>query len=169
MTEAALCVLESGRELRFGYRDLTRYHGFGFPGGVAHAFQVMARAFLALDGGNPPERREISIRTAFQGPGARDGFELVTRAATEGRYAVAPELERPERGATLMRYVFVLRYRSRSVTLTIRDGHVRDEFIALSRKPLRTPAEEARLTWLKTDMADGLIALPAAQVYDLVE
>ena len=32
--------------------------------------------------GKPPERRDITIETAFPGPGARDVFELVTRAVT---------------------------------------------------------------------------------------
>jgi hypothetical protein len=68
------------------------------------------RCSLLADGA-PPERREIAIRTAFRGPGARDAIELVTRATTDGRYVVDAALERPERGTTLMRYVFVLTYR----------------------------------------------------------
>ena len=59
--------------------------------------------------------REIAIRTAFRGPGARDAFEMVTRCVSEGRYTVDAALERPERGETLMRYVFVFGYRGTSV------------------------------------------------------
>ncbi len=143
-----------------------RYHGYGFPGGVAHAFKVMRRAFPLLSPDGPPERPEIAIRTAFRGPGARDAFEMVTRRLTEGRYTVDPALERPERGDILARYVFELSYRGKTVTLQLRDGHVREEFITLGRKADRTPAEEERLAWLKQEMADRLLALPAEEIYE---
>lgn len=138
-----------------------------FPGGVAHGFTAMERALplLALDGA--PERREIRLRTAFPGPGARDAVELVTRAVTEDRYVVDPELGRPERGATLERYVFRFTHGDRTVTVQIRDGFVTDEFIELSRRPDRDAAEEAHLALLKQEMADRLLAVPADEVYDV--
>lgn len=166
MSEATIVVAEGGRPMSFTYADLMHYHGFGFPGGVAHAFQVMQLALPLLSPDTPPERREIDIRTAFRGPGGRDAFEMVTRAVTDGRFVVDPALERLERGETLARYVFVLTYRDRVVRLQIRDGHVRDEFIALGRKPDRTADEEARLTVLKQEMADRLLSLPAGDVYE---
>ena len=162
-----LHVRENGQDLHYSIDDITRFHGFGYPGGVAHGFKVMQRALPLLDDGNPPERREISIRTSFRGPGARDAFEMVTRSLTEGRYVVDAALEEPERGETLMRYVFEISYRGRTVKLHIRDGHVRDEFIALGKKPNRTPAEEDRLVSLKEEMAGRLLATPAEDIYDL--
>ena len=84
-----LVVLDRGTRLEFGFDDLMRYHGPGSPGGVAHAYKVLERA-LPLLGEDPPERREVEVATAFGGPGARDGFELVLRAVTEGRYTVDP-------------------------------------------------------------------------------
>jgi len=169
MTEPVLTVAENGRPLQFTYADLMHYHGFGFPGGVAHGFKVMELALPALGTDGPPERRDISVRTAFRGPGGRDAFEMVTRSLTDGRFEVDPALERADRGETLARYVFELSYRGRTVRLTIRDGHVRDEFIALGRKSDRTAEEEARLTYLKKEMADRLLALPAHDVYEIEE
>lgn len=166
MTETKIEVLEDGKPLTYGFTDIMHYHGYGFPGGVAHAFKVMERAFPLLSADGPPERREISIRTAFRGPGGRDAFEMVTRALTEGRYSVDPSLDRPERGDILTRYVFELSYRGRTVTLQLRDGHVREEFITLGRNTDRTPAEEKRLAWLKQEMADRLLALPPEAVYE---
>ncbi|MBB4101861.1 hypothetical protein [Allorhizobium borbori] len=161
-------VLENGKLLEYGFDDLLRYHGFGFPGGVAHGFKVMQRAFPLLSPEAPPERREISVRTAFRGPGARDAFEMVTRAVIEDRYAIDASLEIPERGETLMRYVFELSYRNACITLKIREGHVRDEFILLGRKPERTPEEEERLTWLKQEMADRLLVADPLDVYETI-
>lgn len=166
MSDTKLIVLEAGKPLAYSFADLMHYHGFGFPGGVAHAFKVMERALPLLADGAAPERREIAIRTPFKGPGARDAFEMVTRSLTEGRYMVNPELAQPERGETLKGYVFILSYRGREVRLRIRDGIVRDEFIALGRKSDRTAEENERLEWLKQDMADRLLSLPASEVYD---
>lgn len=160
-------VAEAGIVLRFTYDDLLRYHGPGFPGGVAHAFKVLERVLPTLSTDGPPERREIAIDTSFAGPGGRDGFELVTRAVTDGRYVVDPSLARPERGRTLERYVFRFRYRGITATAVIREGFVTDEFITLARTEVRSAEQESRLTVLKQEMADRLLAKPAAEVYDL--
>jgi hypothetical protein len=169
MTGAALEVRDAGQLLRFGLDDLMRYHGPGFPGGVAHGFTAMRRAWPLLDPAGPPERREIRVETAFRGPGGRDAIELVTRAVTEGRFTVTAALERPDRGPTLERYVFRFGYRGRTVTVLIREGFVTDEFIALSRTPDRSPEQEAHLTVLKQQMADRLLAPAPEAVYDAVE
>jgi hypothetical protein len=136
---------------------------------VAHAFKVLERGLPLLEPDGHAERREIVVRTAFGGPGARDAFELVTRAVTEGRYVVDAALERPERGRTLERFVFEVAYRARAVTLAVRDGYVTDEFIELARRDSRSADEEERLSVLKREMAERVMSAPAADVYDVVE
>ncbi|HEY3241125.1 MAG TPA: hypothetical protein VGL92_16285 [Acidimicrobiia bacterium] len=81
-------VLDHGELIAYSFRDLLKYHGRGAIGGVAHGFKVMERALPLLAAGEPPERHDISVETAFEGRGARDAFEMVTRALTEGRYRV---------------------------------------------------------------------------------
>src|SRR3954451_3338597 len=122
---AQLVVGDRGRRLGFTFADLMRYHGPSSPGGVAQAFKVLERALALLDPGGAVERREIVVETAFGGPGARDAFELVTRAVTDGRYRVDSALARPELGTARERFVFRLAYRGRTVALTVRDGFVR--------------------------------------------
>jgi hypothetical protein len=163
----AIVVSDQGETIGFSFADMMRYHGPGSPGGVAHAFKVLERALPLLAPEGIPERREISVRTAFGGPGARDGFELVTRAVTEDRFVIDPELERPERGRALARFVFRLSYRERAVTLTVREGYVTDELIDLARVPDRTPAQEARLATVKREIADLVMSAEAAEVYDV--
>ena len=158
-------VLDRGRPIAFTFEAIMDYHGGGSPGGVAHAFKVMERAWPVLDPQAPPERREIHVETAFGGPGARDAFEMVTRAVTEDRYVLEPELARPERGRALERFVFRLRYRDRTATLAVRDGYVTDEFIDLARKEGRTTDEELHLDVLKREMAEKVMGSPAEAVY----
>ena len=166
-----LTVWEDGTELNFAFADCMKYHGPGFPGGVAHAFAALGRALPELAAripGRRVERRGIRIRTPFGGPGARDAFELVTRAVTGDRYTVLPELARTERGSTLARYVFEISAADATVTCVLRDdGIVTDEFIALGAKPDKTEAELAHLEVLKAEMRDRILERNPAQVYDL--
>ncbi|MGH3970153.1 MAG: hypothetical protein ACRDTV_19050 [Mycobacterium sp.] len=166
---AIIRVQERGQILEFSFEDMLRYAGPHSPAGVANAVQVMQRAFAVLSPDKPPQRRSVVVRTAFQGPGARDGFEAVTRAVTDGRYTVDPSLARPERGRLLRSFVFEIGVGGRSATLLLRDGFVTDEFIDLAGKSDRSEAEETRLDGLKAALARRLLAAPADEVYDVAE
>ena len=160
-------VVDQAGALAYRFEDLMRYHGADSPGGVAHALKVMERALPLLEPDGLAQRREIEVQTAFAGPGARDAFEMATRAVTEGRYVVDDALARPELGSTRERFIFRLDYRARSVTVVLREGYVGEEFIALARMDKRSELEENRLTVLKDEMAQLLLATPAAEVYDV--
>jgi len=166
---STLDVLDKGRLLAFSFDDLLRYHGPGSPGGVAQAFKILERGLALLDPEGPCERREIHVRTAFGGPGARDAFELVTRAVTGDRYVVDQSLARPERGRAMERFVFEMSYRERTATLIVREGIVPDEFIELARKDGKSDEEKARLEELKLEMVDRVMGLAADEVYDVLE
>lgn len=161
-------VCDHGRLIAFSFEDIMRYHGPGSPGGVAHAFKVLERGLPLLDPDGPCQRHEIVVETAFGGPGARDAFEMVTRAVTGDRFRLDPGLARPERGRALERFVFRLRYRDRNTTLTLRDGFVPDEFIDLARTEQRTADQELRLDALKRELAERVMARPAEEVHDEV-
>jgi hypothetical protein len=163
-----IVVLERSREISFSFEAMLDYHGGGSPGGVAHAFKVMQRALPLLDASGPVERREILIETAFGGPGARDAFELVTRAVSEERYSLEPSLTRPQDGRARERFVFRLRRRDQTVTVAVRQGFVTDEFIDLTRRDDRSPNEERKLAAMKSDMATRVMSADAAAVYDVV-
>ncbi len=160
-------VVDEGVVLAFTFDEMLRYSGPGSPAGVAMAFKAMELAFPLLDPDGPLERRRIVIETAFRGPGARDGFEHVTRGLTEGRYLVDATLERPERGVTLEQFVFRARYGEASFTLLVRQGQVTDEFVTMARKPDRTEADEAHFTALKQEMCDRLLASPPGDIFEV--
>jgi hypothetical protein len=166
MTEA-LTVEEHGRTITFTFDDMMRYHGVHSPAGVAMAFKVMQRAFAALSPGGPPPRREVMVRTAFRGPGARDGFEAVTRAVTDGRYTVDRSLVRSDLGRLREDFVFVVEVGGRTAMLLLRDGFVSEEFVDLARAEDRTGEQEQRLDELKAQLAQRVMAAPAAEVYDI--
>lgn len=163
---AGLTVAERGTALTFTFADLMRFHGPGSPGGVAHAFKVLERGLPLIAADAPPERRELTVATAFGGPGARDGIELVTRAVTDGRFVVDPALRRPGLGAERERFVFRLAYRGRTVELVLREGFVTAEFAALAFAPEREAGQDARLEVLKPELAARLMGAAAEDVYD---
>ncbi len=163
----SLQVDDDGRHLAFTFDDMMRYHGPHSPAGVAMAFKVMQRAFGELSPGAVPPRRAVVVRTAFRGPGARDGFEAVTRAVTEGRYAVDRSLLRADRGRLLEDFVFEVTIGGRATTLLLRDGFVEDEFIELARTEGRSAHQDNRLDELKAELAQRVMATAAADVFDI--
>jgi len=165
---ATLEVLDQREPISISFDDLLKYHGRSSIGGVAHGFKVMERALPLLSERQPPERYDISITTAFPGPGARDAFEMVTRAVTGDRYLVDPLAGPDAAEAPEGRYFFRLAYLGKAVDLTLRPGLVRDDFIALVRKEQKNPDDEERLVWMKEEMADRLLSLPADEVYDAI-
>jgi hypothetical protein len=107
------------------------------------------------------------VRTAFRGPGARDGFEAVTRAVTDGRYTVDRSLVRSDLGRLREDFVFVVEVGGRTAMLLLRDGFVSEEFVDLARAEDRTGEQEQRLDELKAQLAQRVMAAPAAEVYDI--
>jgi hypothetical protein len=156
---------DAGEEVRFSFEDLMRYAGPASPGGVAHAYKAIERALPLLSPERPPERREIHVATPFGGPGARDAFELVLHAVTEGRYEHRPALARHELGPLRERFVFRFAYRDRRIVLGVRPGFVTEEFIALARTEEPTWEQTARLTLLKRVMAEHVMSAAAPDVY----
>jgi hypothetical protein len=159
-------VSDHGRRIAFSFDDILKYHGPGSPGGAALAFKALQRALPLLDPEGPCERREILVETAFGGPGARDAFELVTRAVTGNRYVVDAAFALPARGRTLERFVFRLSIGSRGVTLVLREGFVTDAFIDLARTDPRTAEQERRLDGLELELAERVMGADAVAVYD---
>ncbi|HEX8769200.1 MAG TPA: hypothetical protein VF711_00375 [Acidimicrobiales bacterium] len=163
---STLDVLDQREPISISFDDLLKYHGRSSIGGLAHGFKVMERALPLLGGREPPERYDITIATAFPGPGARDAFEMVTRAVTGGRFEVDENLEPAAPEAPQGRYFFRLGYPGTVVELTLRPGLIREDFIPLVRKEKKSSADEERLVWMKEEMADRLLSLPADEVYD---
>jgi hypothetical protein len=165
MTES-LTVKERDRTITFTFDDMIRYHGPHSPAGVAIAFKVLQRAFAVLSPDEPPQRRSIKVRTAFRGPGARDGFEAVTRAVSDARYDVDRALVRADRGRLLEDFVFVVDAGGDTVTLLLRDGFVTEEFIDLARTETRTDAQEQRLDELKAQLAQRVMTTTGEDLFE---
>ncbi|MGH9279264.1 MAG: hypothetical protein ACRD12_14305 [Acidimicrobiales bacterium] len=162
-----IVVLDQGDSIAISFDDLLKYHGRSSIAGVAHAFKAMERAFSLLSPGGPPDRYDITVESGFPGGGARDAFEMVTRAVTGDRFHLisAPEeSEAPE--APGGHFFFRLGYRGTVVDLVARADLIPDDFVQVACREAPTPAEAAHAQHLKEEMADRLLGLPADEVYD---
>lgn len=166
MTES-ITVAERGTVITFTYADMMRYHGPHSPAGVAMAFKVLQRTLALLSPVTPPDRRSIMIRTAFRGPGARDGFEAVTRAVSDGRYSVDRTLVGTELGPLREDFVFEVALRGSRVTVALRDGFVTEEFVDLARSERRSADQEHRLDELKAALAATVMASAPDVLFDI--
>ena len=153
--------------MSISFDDLLKYHGRSSIAGVASAFKAMERAFPLLSPGEPPERYDITVESGFPGGGARDAFEMVTRAVTGDRYRLtsAPAAANaPE--APGGHFFFRLGYRATVVDLVLRAGVMPEDFLDVACREEPTPAEAVRAQQLKEETAERLLSLPADEVYD---
>jgi hypothetical protein len=162
-----ILVQELGQTLEFSYTDMLCYAGPYSRAGVASALKLLQRAFAALSPNQPPPRRSVVIRAAFDEPGIRDGIESVTRAVTDGRYTIDAALVRADRGPMLRGFVFQVTVRGRTATLMMRPGFISGEFFELTGKPDRDQADEAHLDGLNIQLARQILAAPAEDVYEV--
>lgn len=163
-----LVVLDSGESISISFDDVLKYHGRSSIAGAAFAFKAMERAFPLLSAAEPPERQAITVESGFPGGGARDAFEMVTRAVTGDRYRVTPKpaaVAAPE--APGGHFFFRLGYRGTAVDLVARAHLVPQDFLQLACREDPTPAQAARARQLKEELAARLLGLRAEEVYDV--
>ncbi|HEX3394966.1 MAG TPA: FmdE family protein [Acidimicrobiales bacterium] len=161
-----LVVRDGGQAISISFDDLLKYHGRSSIAGLAHAFKAMERGFPLLAAGLPPERYDITVESGFPGGGARDAFEMVTRAVTGDRYLLAVESRPGVPEAPGGHFFFRLRYRGTAVELVLRGGLVPQEFLDVACKEGPNPAEAHCAQQLKEQIAERILSMPPDEVYD---
>lgn len=172
--EEVLRVSDRGVVLEIGFRDLVKYHGRFYIGGVALAFKLMQLAFQELVPGGVPDRELIGFATGLglNGPGVIDAVEMATRAKTRGRLATTiaalDEKPGPEAPDGAGRYYFEFTYGPKTIGLGVKPKLIPEEFMALSRKvhaQTISEAEKARLQEVKEELAAALLAAAPEELF----
>jgi hypothetical protein len=164
--DPTLVVAEGGDLIRFHIQDAFHYHGYDAVGGVALGFRLLQKALQLWNSrGEPIQRREITLLTAFPGLGARDCFELVTRMATENRITTDISFEHPvARQGVRGCFFFRFGYRGRTFDLAPIASQPSDEFIHLgkaSKLPQATPEILDGWRRVKFELANALLSVRA--------
>lgn len=162
-------VSDAGAPLCFSIRDAFNYHGYDAPGGVVLGFRLLQRAFSLLAPGNAcPERRSLSLLTAFPGLGLRDTVELVTRMVTETRFQLDESIDDPRaQEGVAGRFYYCFTFAGRSVELAPLEGYPGGEFVRLGRAsklPGFGPEDAAAWKAAKYSLANTLLGLSAETV-----
>ncbi|MGI9354124.1 MAG: hypothetical protein ACR2PF_03010 [Rhizobiaceae bacterium] len=133
----------------------------------------MRAAFNELAGDQPLDRKDLHVTSAFPGPGARDGFELVTRAASQDRYAINTGVEPTDKIAVAAKgaYYFKVSGSGVSVEVGLRPEIVPAEFVPLRRKQLAGAASADELNQFRTlqfQFSDRLLSASTDETVNLL-
>lgn len=156
----ALDILDDGRLERLDYDGLLQFHKGGAIWGASVAFRALQRAEQCLSEPMLWDRRSLMVTSAHPGPGVRDAIEYVTRCVSRGRY----RLTHPQREGQChkdMQFAWWIDDGARTVSVTLRDGFVPGEFLALVDRietPMEQPGDQERLGHLKAEITKQLWA-----------
>ena len=173
--QIAIRIMDQEALLTIPYDNLVNYHGREFIGGVALAFQLLRFAFDRLASERAPQRDEIAIKIAVNGPGIIDGIEMVTRARSRGKLiidaALATGVDAPDAADGLGgSYYFEIAAAGQRLCCSLKPEVLPVEFIVLARKTHDgsiSPLEQRRLQTLKEEIAEQLLSMRLAELFSV--
>ena len=172
LVSTSLKIRDRSDVLALHFEDLVKYHGRQNIGGLALGFKALQFAFAQVSSDEVPQRERIEIFSAFPGSGAIDAFEMVTRAVTQGRFALDTAFDAPEAlEAVSGRFYFRVRHRDRTVAVTPRSGLIPERFLALGRMHRAgeaTAEDTVEFQGMKEALAETLMALDAGDIFQVV-
>ena len=168
-----LRVMDNGDLIEFDFEDLRKYHGSKSICGLTVSYTIMRAAFDALAPNQPVDRANLHITSAFPGPGARDGFELVTRTTSRETYAIDTSVEPSDTIAEAAKgaYYFKVANAVRSVELSLKPSIVPEKFVPLRRKQLSGVASDEELAefrQLQFAFSETLLTHPATAAVNIL-
>ena len=157
-------VKDADGPIEISFEDLKKYHGTQALCGLTVGYTVLSAAWQSLSDGEPLDRDDITVETAFPGPGARDAVEMVTRAVSREAFKVVSD-KKPDANiaeAAKGAYWYKVTAKGRSVELGLKQGVLPKEFLGLRRKLLAgdATAEEAEtFRGLQKELSSRLLSM----------
>jgi len=169
-----LSIADQDGPLEIGFEDLKKFHGTRSICGLTVGFTILSAAWPHLSAGQPLARDTIEIETGFPGPGARDAFEMVTRAVSRDAYHVrtginpTPKIAEAAKGA----YWFRVSSGDKAVELGLKPEVVPSEFVARRRRILAGDAdarEAAAFRSLQREFSTRLLIMDPAEAVNRLD
>lgn len=159
MMNQSIKIYDDGVLLDIPFEACVLFHGRDSIGGLSLGFRLLEWAIRELNGEKVPERKEISFRTAFPGPGLRDAVEMVTRAVTRNAYEVLQDapLNAPE--GVYGKMYFELRIGSKYIKFQLKPGVMPKDFIQTGcaiKKGHSSIEEQKRWRELKDQLSETI-------------
>jgi hypothetical protein len=158
-------------EITITYEEMCKYHGKDFLGGVALSFKVLELAFRKLLGGETPERNKIRLVLGFSPPGIMDALEYATRAISQHRIVIDPNIGIGPK-STSGSYYFEVHYGKKKITMWLKEGLLPKDFFDLATKGLSgvaTVDELKRWHDYKLQLGAAIIAKDPTEVLEVGE
>ena len=156
---------EAEGTVSFSRDDLYRYSGPRSMIARALVFRLMTEAIRDMSPSEVPERRAFTILSGHAGPGVRDGFELLTRAFTDGRYRVdnieAPEEAPPSAAGGHM--FFRIGYKDKAMLYVLSDEFFGEKWyqqVKMQQEGSVSAEAHAQYLVYKNDLCGKILYLP---------
>ncbi len=152
------------------YDQAAAYHGQAALAMLAIMFQGLRGALTMLAPGQDLKRNELSVVCGHPGPGVRDAFEFVTRAATRGVYDVDRTLPLARLNPMAnISYSFRLMHGNRTVVAALRPGVLPARFFELLNMPAeqRSPDWKGEISALKRRIADHALRQKPDDLFEM--
>lgn len=169
----ALFIQDIDGSIEITFDDVKKFHGTRSLCGLTVGFTVLRAAWASLSDGKPLDRNDISVATAFPGPGARDAVEMVTRAVTRGAFKVVSDKQPNDQIAEAAKgaYWYRIKANSRAIELGLKQGILPDDFLRLRRKILAgdtTASEESAFRALQFELSNRLLSMNPLDAFNVL-
>jgi hypothetical protein len=140
----AITINDVDGPIEITFDDLKKFHGTRSICGLTVGYTVLRAAWEKLSDGEPLDRDNIAVETAFPGPGARDAVEMITRAVSREAFKVVSDKQPDEHIAEAAKgaYWYRITANGKSVELGLKQQVLPDDFIRLRRLLLAGEANE---------------------------
>jgi len=158
-------------EITITFEEMCKYHGKDFLGGIALSFKVLQIAFSKLTGDEPPERSKIRLVLGFSPPGVLDALEYATRAISQHRIIIDPDIGIGPKSVSGT-YYFEVHYEKKKITMWLKEGLLPDDFFGLAQKGLAgvaTADELRRWHEYKMQLGKTIMSKDPADVLEVGE
>ena len=134
---------------------------------------MLGAAWASLSDGEPLDRNDITVETAFGGPGARDAVEMVTRAVSREAFALVSDKQPDENIAEAAKgaYWYKITARGRAVELGLKQDILPKDFIRLRRKSLAGEASAEEMETfrdLQIELSNRLLSMDPLSAFNVL-
>ena len=168
-----LTITDIDGPIELTFEDLIKYHGTRSICGLTVGYTALRVVWQKLSPNAPVNRDLTSIVTAFPGPGARDAFEMVTRAVSREQYEVAtnfthgPMIAEAAKGA----YWFKFTIDQNSIEIGLKPDMVPKDFVPLRRLLLAgnaQPEDAKKFRSIQHDFSKKLLATDPFDAFNIL-
>jgi len=159
--------------IEISFDDLKKYHGTRSLCGLSVGYTVLGAAWESLSDGEPLDRNDIKVETAFGGPGGRDAVEMVTRAVSREAFKLVADKQPDENIAEAAKgaYWYRITANGKAVELGLKPDILPTDFVKLRRILLAgdaTAEQAATFRGLQFELSKRLLSMDPLNAFNVL-